>query len=88
MKEKKGFGLREIAGQKVVVAQSVENINFGKVIAMNTAAAYLWEALEGKEFDAQTVADLLMEKYEVESQRALGDAQKLIEDWRTAGIAE
>lgn len=88
MKEKKGFGLREIAGQKVVVAQSVENINFGKVIAMNTAAAYLWEALEGKEFDAQTVADLLMEKYEVEPQRALGDAQKLIEDWRTAGIAE
>ncbi|MBO4806039.1 MAG: PqqD family protein [Paludibacteraceae bacterium] len=88
MKEKKGFGLRDIAGQKVIVAESAENINFGKVIAMNNSSAYLWEALQGKEFDAQVMADLLTQKYEVEVEKALADSQKLIEAWKNAGIIE
>lgn len=88
MKEKKGFELRDIAGQKVVVAQSVENINFGKVIAMNAASAYLWEALAEKDFDAQTMADLLTAKYEVDAEKALADSEKLIEAWKNACIIE
>ena len=88
MKEKKGFGLRDIAGQKVIVAESAENINFGKVIAMNNSSAYLWVALQGKEFDAQVMADLLTQKYEVEVEKALADSQKLIEAWKNAGIIE
>jgi len=88
MKEKKGFGLRDIAGQKVIVAESAENINFGKVIAMNNSSAYLWEALQGKELDAQVMADLLTQKYEVEVEKALADSQKLIEAWKNAGIIE
>lgn len=88
MKEKKGFELRNVAGQQVVVAQSVENINFGKVIAMNSASAYLWESLAEKEFDAQTMADLLTQKYEVGNEKALADSQKLIEAWAKAGIIE
>ncbi|MBR4839210.1 MAG: PqqD family protein [Paludibacteraceae bacterium] len=88
MKEKKGFGLRDIAGQKVIVAESAENINFGKVIAMNNSSAYLWQALQGKEFDAQVMADLLTQKYEVEVEKALADSQKLIEAWKNAGIIE
>lgn len=88
MREKKGFGLRDIAGQKVVVAEGVENIDFGKVIAMNASAAYLWEALGEKEFDASLIAELLVEKYDVAPEQAFADAEKLICAWRKAGIAE
>ena len=50
MKIKNGFILREMCGEHIVAAEGLEHINFNKLISLNSTAAFLWEALVGKEF--------------------------------------
>lgn len=88
MKIKKGFQLRNICDTNVVVAQGIENINFSKIINLNDSAAWLWEEIKGKEFDAVILAGLLMERYEVGIDTAQQDAEDLIAAWLDAGIIE
>ncbi len=88
MRIKKGFELREVCGEAIIVAHGLENIDFSKIINLNESAAYLWRSVEGKDFDASTLASLLTEEYEVDEATALRDAEKVIEDWRSAGLAE
>jgi len=86
MKAKKGFKLREVCGEKIVVAEGRENIDFSKIISMNESSALLWEKIQDKEFDAKELARLLCEEYEVDEQKALADSKTLMEQWREAGI--
>lgn len=86
MKIKTGFELRQVGDQRIIVAKGIENINFGKIIAMNASSAYLWQQVEGKDFTPQMLADLLVEKYDIDSNLALADSQALAESWLKAGI--
>lgn len=88
MKIKKGFELRDVCGENVIVASGVENIDFGKVICLNESAAYLWHAVEGKDFDAQTMADLLCKEYEVDKEVALADSTSMLKEWAEVGLVE
>ena len=49
MKAKKGFNLREICGEHILIAEGKENIDFTKIISMNESAAYLWNKLQDKD---------------------------------------
>ena len=40
MKTKKGFNLRTICGENIIVAEGVENIDFSRIISMNESAAF------------------------------------------------
>ena len=88
MKIKEGFELRDVCGEFIIVAFGEQNIDFTKIINLNESAAYLWRAVEGKDFDAPMLAKLLTEEYEVDSETALRDATKMMEDWRNAGLVE
>ena len=88
MKKKVGFKLRSICGEQVIVAEGKENIDFSKIISMNETSAYLWEAVEGKEFTADTLAKLLTEQYDVQYNVAFNDFLELIVNWEEAGIIE
>ena len=88
MKAKKGFNLREICGERILIAEGKENIDFSKVISMNESAAYLWNKLQDKEFTTADMARLLTEEYEVNDATALHDAQALAKSWIEAGICE
>ena len=88
MKLRKGFALREICGERIVVPEGIDVINFNKLISLNGSAKYLWEALQGKDFTVQDVAKLLTDKYEVEEATALSDAEKLINKWQEIGLIE
>ena len=85
----KGFKLRPLGDEFILVGEGLEQINFNKMITMNESAAYLWQKVEdGSEFDAQRLATLLTDEYEVSETRALTDAQKTIDTWLNAGIIE
>ena len=87
MKTKQGFRLRPLGDEYILVGESVELINFNKMITMNATAAYLWrEAEQFPDFDAQTLADLLLKEYEVSPEQALADAQATLHDWQEVGI--
>ncbi len=83
-----GFKLRSIAGEMVVSGEGVAQINFNKLLALNETAAYLWQSVEGKEFDVESLADLLANHYEVERATALSDAQALLDKWVECGVVE
>ena len=90
MKAKKGFNLREVCGQHIIVAQGKENIDFGNIISMNESSAWLWQQILANDMDfvAKDLAALLMEEYEVDAQTALADSETLIKQWHEAGIIE
>ena len=88
MKTKKGFKLRTICGENVIVAEGIENIDFSRIISMNESAAYLWNKIQGKDFTADSLVDLLLEEYEVNEDTARQDVQQLIIKWQEAGIIE
>ena len=88
MKIKQGFELMDVCGEAVVVAHGKENIDFSKVISLNESAAYLWQKVQGHDFDAAELAHLLTEEYEVDETTALRDAEKMMQDWQEAGLTE
>lgn len=88
MKKKPGFELRDVCGEKVIIATGIENLDFSQMITLNESAAYLWETVGEKAFDAPTLAALLCEEYEVDASTAEADAEKLIADWAKKGIIE
>ena len=88
MKIKNGFVLREMCGENIVTAEGIENINFYKLISLNTTAAYLWEALTGKDFTTEDMAGLLVERYGIDMELALKDSENLCNAWKDAGVIE
>ncbi|MBR4367877.1 MAG: PqqD family protein [Prevotella sp.] len=89
MKAKKGFKLRQICGENIIVADGIENIDFSSIISMNESSAYLWQAIQDKEqFSTEELATLLTEQYEVDEATALADSQTLVDQWLKAGIIE
>lgn len=88
MRTKKGFELRELCGEQVIVGQGVENIDFSKIISMNSSAAPLWKNVVDKEFTADDLAKVLIDNYEVEESVAKADAEEIAEEWIKVGIVE
>ena len=88
MKIKDGFVLREMCGEHIVAAEGLQNINFNKLISLNPTAAFLWKALENKEFTVEDMAQLLVDEYEIDMELASTDSANLIKAWLDAGIAE
>ena len=88
MKIKDGFILREMCGEHIVAGEGLENINFNKLISLNSTAAFLWKALEGKTFTIETMAELLVGEYGIDMALAIKDSTNLCKAWIDAGIAE
>lgn len=88
MKKKKGFKLRTVCGEHVIVAEGRENIDFSKIISLNDSAAYLWEKCGDGDFSVDDLVALLLEEYDVDEPTAREDASQLTCQWVEAGIAE
>lgn len=88
MRRKKGFTLRNVCGESIVVAQGKENIDFSKIISMNESAAFLWEKLGDKDFTVADMAALLTSEYEVDADMAAKDCENLAMLWLENGIVE
>ena len=88
MRIKEGFVLRTICGQSVVSGEGTANVNFSKLVSLNETAAYLYKAVGNEEFTPERLADLLLEEYDVDRERALKDVEALCAQWKEIGIAE
>ena len=88
MRTKKGFNLRNVCGENIIVAEGEENIDFSDIISMNETSAYMWMQVQGKEFTPEQLVELLMQEYDVAEGEALRDVEQLIKVWCEAGIAE
>ena len=88
MKIKDGFVLRDMCGEFIISAEGLQHINFNKLISLNSTAAFLWKALEGKEFSKEDMAQLLVDEYCIDMELALNDSANLIKSWVEADIVE
>lgn len=81
-----GFRLRDVMGQATVVGEGVGQVNFSKLITLNSSAAFLWRQIEGKEFDVETLAGLLVDEYGIDRTLAENDARVIAEKWVEEGL--
>ncbi len=88
MKIKKGFTLRKIAGEYIIVAEGKENIDFNKIIVLNETAKFLWERFCDKDFVINDLVDALLEEYEVDRDRAKKDVELLLKQFNNSQLLE
>jgi hypothetical protein len=89
MKLKKGFVLREVCGENVIMGEGLGAINFGKLIALNETAAWLWNQAQAMDdFTIEALAEKLCEEYEVTPDEARQDVADIIAEWREVNVVE
>ena len=86
MKTKKGYRLRPLGKEYILVAEGLEVENANQMVSMNATAAFLWEAVEGKDFDVETLTQLLVDEYGIDVETAKKDVMPLLQTWEKAGI--
>ncbi len=86
MRTKKGYRLRPLGKEYILVAEGLEVESANQMISLNATAAFLWEAVEGKDFDAETLAQLLVDEYGIDIETAKKDVMPLLETWKKANI--
>jgi len=86
MKTQKGYTLRDLGSEYVLVAEGPEAVDFTRMISLNPSAAFLWKEVEGKEFDAEMLAQLLMEEYGISHDVAAHDVEALLQTLKSAYV--
>ena len=87
MKIKKGFILKEIAGNFVVVAVGPAVRDFNGAISLNGVGATLWKALE-KENTVDGLIWALLNEYQVEYEKAKTDVENFVNKLKEANLVE
>jgi len=89
MKQKEGFVLRDVCGEKVIVGEGLGAIDFGSLLSLNETAAWLWQkAAEQGDFTIETLTDALCEEYEIDKDSAQKDIAAIIGKWMELGVIE
>ena len=86
MKKIEGFVMRRLGQDAMIVAESVDLIDFDRIVSLNSSAAYVWESLPNSDFSTRTIIDLLLQRFDVEEEVANKDAKELVNTWLQAGI--
>ena len=89
MKIKNGFVLRQVCGENVIVGEGLGAINFGKMLALNVTAAWLWQqAVAMGDFTVDALAQKLCDEYEVSLDEAKADVKSIVDEWSAVGVIE
>ena len=89
MRIKKGFVLREVCGEHVIVGEGLGAINFGRMLALNESAAWLWKEAQAQgDFTIEALADKLCEAYDVTPDEAQKDVADIIAEWQKVEVLE
>ena len=89
MRIKKEFVLREVCGEHVITGEGLAAVNFGRLLALNETAAWLWKQADAMgDFTVEQLADKLCEEYEVTKDTALQDVATIINQWQKEGGIE
>ena len=78
MKFNPSFTLRDVCGEKVLIASGVENIDFGALINLNHTAADIYNHFVDKDFSLTDVVNYLTSEYDVAADVAHKDAENLL----------
>ena len=88
MRIKEGFELRKVCNENVIISHGVSNINFTKVISLNSSAAFLWNKFVGKDFSLDDMVAAMLSEYEVDEATARMDCMELVDQWAKGELIE
>ena len=80
MKLKKGFLLRQIAGETVVLPTGGD-LNLNMMITLNETGAFLWQHLQ-EETDEAALAAALLKEYAVDEAKAAASVANFVQKLR------
>lgn len=83
-----GFVLRPLGDEFIITGEGPAQVNFNKMISLNSTAAYLWRSVEGREFSVEDLTALLLEEYDVDEGTASKDALAIVNKWIEIGLVE
>ena len=87
MKLKKGFVMRDVCGEQVLVGEGMSAVDFNRLVRFNGTAAFLWQkAGEMGDFTAESLAAELSKEYDIDDATALADTEKLLANWQKEGL--
>ena len=77
-KIKEEYEIRKIGDEEVLVSHKGSSTNLSRLMVLNPSAAFLIRGTVPRSFDAKKWAEMLVERYGIESNRAEADAEQLI----------
>jgi hypothetical protein len=86
MKTRKGYTLRSLGKEFILVADGFEAVDFSRMISLNETAAFLWKEVEDKDFDAEMLTTLLTDNYDIDRETAQNDVATMLKSWSEAGM--
>lgn len=88
MNIKKGFELRDVCGEKVIIASGLENLDFTKLISVNETGADIWNLLlEGATNEEDLIAKFL-DLYEGDEEQMRREVSAFLKQLAEIGVLE
>lgn len=79
--------LRRVGDSYMLVAVSDGDLNTTAVHTFNATAAFIWTAAaDAGGTDAEALARLVCDEYDVDYATALADVRAILADWQAAGL--
>ena len=86
MKINRNYKIHEIAGETIVVNQGTANVNMTRIISLNASARLLFQTFIEQDFTVEDAAEVLVDTYGIDYERALKDAEKWVESLKQCGV--
>lgn len=78
MKLKDNINIRRIGNEDILISSNENNLEYTRIIVLNSSATYLLHETGKCFFSAVLWAELLTNKYGISHEQALADAEKLV----------
>ena len=89
MKIKKGFVLRDVCGEQVIMGEGIGALDFGRLLCLNETAAWLWKQAEQQgDFTVDSLAEALCGEYDVDAEQAKADVAAIVAEWQKVNVLE
>lgn len=87
MRKKEKFIIRKIGDSYVMIPVGTTSTKFNGMITANDSAAFIWEHIEEVN-SVEELIEMVCEEFEVDSERAREDCEKLVVQMKKAGWIE
>ena len=88
MNIKKGFELRDVCGEKVIIASGLENLDFTKLISVNETGADIWNLLLEGATSEEDLSAKFLDLYEGDEEQMRREVSAFLKELAEIGVLE
>lgn len=82
MRLRSDLTLRNIGNEYLIVEPGNDLVDLSKVYSLNKTAAFIWQELQGQDFEENDVAELLIKEYQISSRTAYMDGERILNQFK------